>query len=203
MFNKRIGRMKFLGIDLAGSEKRDTGIAVIDENLNVLHVSIVHKDSEIIETTKRFRPEIIAIDAPLSLPRGRKNIDENNGIHFRKCDLELRKMKIKFFPITLGPMRMLTKRGIKLKGKLEALGYKVIETYPGAVQDILKIPRKSKGIEKLRNGLLKIGIKNIPERSTHDELDAITCALIAKNYYMGDYVEIGDIYEGTIVLPKI
>ena len=50
-------------------------------------------------------------------------------------------MKIKFFPITLGPMRQLTLRGLALKEKLEKVGLRVFETYPGAVQDLWGIPR--------------------------------------------------------------
>jgi len=191
-----------MGIDLAGSEKRNTGICVIDNSLRIIHLSVRHTDEEIINIVKKYKPKVIAIDAPLTLPKGREDIDINNGIHFRKCDLELRRMKIKFFPITLGPMRMLTKRGMKLKSKLEKMKYKVIETFPGAVQDILGIPRKTKGVEKLRNGLIKFGIKNVPKNATHDELDAITCAIIAKYYHDGNYLEIGDPDEGTIILPK-
>ncbi|MCD6483434.1 MAG: DUF429 domain-containing protein [Candidatus Aenigmarchaeota archaeon] len=194
--------MNFMGIDLAGSENRNTGICVMDSSFRIIHLSVKHTDEEIINIVERCKPKIIAIDAPLSLPKGRKDIDINNGIHFRKCDLELRRMRIKFFPITLGPMRMLTKRGMRLKMTLEKMKYKVIETFPGAVQDILGIPRKTKGIEKLRSGLIEFGIKNIPENATHDELDAITCAIIAKYYHDGTYLEIGDPDEGTIILPK-
>jgi predicted nuclease with RNAse H fold len=57
----------------------------------------------------------------------------------------LLRMKIKFFPLTLGPMRKLTERGIRLKKILEKKRLDVVETYPGAAQDILKIPRKQHG----------------------------------------------------------
>lgn len=202
MSNRNIELLNFMGIDLAGSERRNTGMCVIDNSFRIIHLSVKHTDKEIIDIVKKYKPKVIAIDAPLSLPKGREDIDTNNGIHFRKCDLELRRMKIKFFPITLGPMRMLTKRGIELKSKLEKMKYKVIEAFPGAVQDILDIPRKTRGVEKLRRGLIEFGIKNIPEDATHDELDAITCAIIAKYYYDGTYLEIGDSDEGTIILPK-
>jgi predicted nuclease with RNAse H fold len=46
-------------------------------------------------------------------------------------------------------MRKLTERGIKLRKILEKK-YEVIEVYPGATQDILKIPRKQKGTEKIK-----------------------------------------------------
>jgi len=63
---------------------------------------------------------IVAIDAPLSLPTGRKSIEQKTGVHLRECDKELLKRGIKFFPVTLGPMRKLTSRGITLRRILES-----------------------------------------------------------------------------------
>ena len=190
---------RVVGIDLAGSEKRETGFCVL-EGANCF-TKILHTDKEIVSEVEKVKPAVIAIDAPLSLPKGRKGINDKTGPHFRKCDLELKKMKIKFFPITLGPMRKLTERGMKLKKMLEKMGYKVIETYPGAAQDIWKIPRKQKGTEKLRRGLRKLGIRGIKKDATGDELDAITCAVVARDYLKGKFIEIGDKKEGTMILP--
>ena len=52
-------------------------------------------------------------------------------------------MGIKPFPITLGPMRKLTVRGIHLKNILETKNFTVIETYPGGGQDVLGIPQEN------------------------------------------------------------
>ena len=194
--------MKVLGVDLAGSPKRRTGICVMDENFRIIYVSSVFKDEEIIEIAKKFKPDLVAIDAPLSLPFGRKSLDKKSNIHFRKCDKELWKLKIKFFPITLGPMRSLTKRGIKLKKVLENLGFRVIEVYPGATQDILGMPRKQRGREKLLNALKERGIKGMSGNENVDELDAITAAYTGILYLKGKTIEIGDPKEGTIVIPK-
>lgn len=194
--------MRVVGIDLAGSEKRNTGFCILNEKLNC-ETKILHTDEEIIEEVEKTKPQIISIDAPLSLPKGRKNLEDKSGPHFRECDRELAKMHIKFFPITLGPMRKLTKRGIKLKLELEKRGYKVIETFPGAAQDILNIPRKQRGLEKLRKSLLKLGIKKIKRKISGDELDAITCALVGKMFLEGNYLAIGNKSEGLIILPKV
>lgn len=194
--------MKVLGIDLAGSPKRRTGICVMNENFRIIHVSSVFEDSEIIEAAKKFKPNLVAIDAPLSLPKGRESLDKKSNIHFRKCDKELWKLKIRFFPVTLGPMRSLTKRGIRLKKVLKNLGFRVIEVYPGATQDILGIPRKQKGREKLLNALKKRGIKGMKGNENVDELDAITAAYTGILYLKGKAIEIGDPKEGTIVIPK-
>lgn len=192
--------MVVVGIDLAGSEKRETGFCILGENLNV-KVFTVFSDKEILDLIKKINPKIIAIDAPLALPKGRKSLKQKSGPHLRECDKELIKLKIKFFPITLGPMRKLTERGIRLRKILEKNGFKVIETYPGGAQDILKIPRKPK--EKLVQGLKKIGIKRIPPKATKHELDAITCALVAKMYLDGEFLALGSKEEMFLILPKI
>lgn len=197
--------MKFLGIDLAGVKDKDSGICLLDENLNA-EVFTLKSDDEIIDFIIKTRPNIIAIDAPLSLPSGRCCLKDTcsckNKGHLRQCDRELLKMKIKFFPVTLGPMRKLTERGIRLKEIIEGKGFDVIEVYPGGAQDILGIPRKQKGIDALREGLMNIGIKGISKVKSHDELDAITSALVGKMYIENNYLALGNPEEGLIIMPK-
>lgn len=192
--------MRIVGIDLAGVEKRPTGFCFL-EGMKV-KTSLLFTDEEIIEEVKKAKPSIVAIDAPLSLPKGRKSIEERTDIHLRECDRELLRRGIKFFPITLGPMRKLTERGIKLKKKLEKEGFRVIEVYPGGAQDVLGIPRKQKGVEKLAKGLERLGIKRIKKRITDHELDAITCAFVGKLFLEGKSETLGD-SKGGIVMPKI
>lgn len=194
--------MKVVGIDLAGVETRPTGFCVLDEKMEA-KTSLLYTDEEILEEVVKARPDVIAIDAPLALPKGRKSLEERNDVHLRECDRELLRMKIKFFPITLGPMRKLTERGIRFRKSLERRGFRVIETYPGAAQDILKIPRKQAGLSKLRNGLKKVGIVMLDESMSDDELDAVTCALVGKFYLEGDCLAIGDPEEILMVLPKL
>ncbi|MCD6403286.1 MAG: DUF429 domain-containing protein [Candidatus Aenigmarchaeota archaeon] len=194
--------VKVVGIDLAGLERRDTGFCVMDTATMEVFTKVLHTDDEIVEEVMKVKPIVVAIDAPLSIPKGRKSIDERNEHHFRQCDKELLEMGIKFFPITLGPMRMLTKRGIKLKERLKKLGFRVIEVYPGGAQDVLNIPRKS-DVKGLRDGLEKLGIKRIKKDVTHDELDAITAAYVAKAYVEGNYTQLGDEEEGVIIMPKL
>lgn len=193
-----------VGIDLAGSPKRPTGFCVAKRD-QVIKLDILYSDEEIIAETKKASPAVVAIDAPLAIPLSRKSIEDRNGVHLRECDRELLKMKIKFFPITLGPMRKLTTRGIEIRKKLEKLDFKVIETYPGAAQDILEIPRKNKGVDNLKEALIRYGIGGEITRQgvTHDELDAVTCAIVAQMYADGNYLAIGNPKEILMILPKI
>jgi hypothetical protein len=118
----------------------------------------------------------------------------------RECDKELLRRRIKFFPVTLGPMRKLTSRGIRLKEILESAHFKVIEVYPGGAQDILGIPRKQQGLDKLRSGLKKLQIKGIANTVSGDELDAITCAYVGKLYLEGKTLTYGT-DDQTIIMP--
>jgi len=192
--------MLIVGLDLAGVKTRPSGLFIL-EKMKV-ETMLLYSDEEIIQKIEELRPKIITIDAPLSLPPGRKSIEEKTNIHLRECDKELLKRGIKFFPITLGPMRKLTTRGIRLKKILEDKEFKVIEVYPGGAQDVWNIPRKQRGLEKLMNGLKKMGIQGLKKDMNDHELDAVTCALTGKYYLDGKAEVLGTIDNG-IVMPKL
>ena len=186
--------MKFIGIDLAASEKNPTGLATLEKNKKTkITTKILFTNREILEEIKKSKPKVVAIDAPLFLPLGRKNLRKSK-IHFRSCDKELLKMKIKFFPISIGPMRSLTKRGISLRKTLEKMKIKVIETFPGAIYDILGINRKNPSN-------LKKFIKFNPKGKSIHEIDAIACAYIAKLFSEGKVRKIGNRREGYMYIP--
>ncbi len=191
---------KVVGIDLAGSPKRSTGICTLKKSL-LASCTILHRDREIITYVEKENPALVGIDAPLNLPPGRKSIEDRNGEHFRPCDRELLRRNIRFFPITLGPMRVLTERGIRLKRALIRRGYVVIEVYPGAAQDIWHIGRKQDGLSKLRKGLEKLGIKRLHQKMNGDELDAATAALVGQYFLRGKAEVLGNLKRGAIVIP--
>jgi uncharacterized protein len=191
--------VSYIGIDLAGVETRPTGFCRL--NGFSAQTNVLFADEDIIEKTLTAQPIIVAIDAPLYLPPGRVTLEERNSPHLRQSDRELLKMGIKVFPATLGPMRKLTARGIKLRIFFEEAGLKVIEAYPGGAQDVLGIPRKQKGLDKLQAGLQALGILGLNSGVNDHELDAATCAFIGKLFLEGKAVEYGTRGEG-IVLPK-
>ena len=177
---------------------------MLDDGLRA-SFSAVYGDDEIVGHVLSVGPKAVAIDAPLSLPKGRPSLEARGPPHFRACDLELRRMGIRFFPITLGPMRALTARGLLLKARLAGHGLQVIETYPGAVQDLLGVPRKGSGLAGLVRGLQRLRITWDPSRHpslSHDELDAGYCAYVAYLYARGRALLIGDPDEGLMALPR-
>jgi len=186
-----------VGVDLAGSVRRATGVCVLRRMTARAHVA--HGDEEILDAIERAQPDLVPIDAPLSLPAGRKTIHDRAGEHLRECDRELQRRKIRFFPITLGPMRMLTERGLALKAKIEAKGYRVVECYPGAAQDVWGIPRQHGDRQGLVRGLEDLGVQGLSPEMTGDELDAVTAALVGHWFLAGQ----GEMLGGAngIVIP--
>ncbi len=183
-----------LGLDLAGSEKRDTGFAFFKDRKIVS--GAVKKDDEIFSLIENFVH--IFIDAPLSLPKGREDIEDRSGPHFRECDLRLRAMGIRFFPITLGPMRMLTKRALRIKAYAQGRGKKVYEVFPGAFYDILGVGRKDK--KAILELYRRLGYELEKEDYTQDELDAIACLITGDLYMRGRAYELrGE--DGVIIVP--
>jgi hypothetical protein len=93
-------------------------------------------------------PDVVSIDSPLSLPNGYPN----HTVIYRECERALKKVGISVFWCLLPSMRGLTMRGMLLAKKLRHHGVHVIESYSGAAQDILLIPRKKASLEELKWG---------------------------------------------------
>jgi predicted nuclease with RNAse H fold len=189
-----------LGVDLAGVPHRPTGACLL-KGLEA-KTAILKSDQDILDVIQKEKPILVTIDAPLSLPPGRESIQQRNGQHFRACDLELRRRKIPFFPITLGPMRMLTERGMGLKKKIEPMGIQTLEIYPGGAQDIWRIPRAKHDLEGLKEGLKRLGIKGLDGNYSTHELDAVTAALVGILYLEGKAEVFGDFSSGAIIMPR-
>jgi len=201
--------MKIIGIDLAGVEKKTTGFAVLENGMNV-RTKPLHTDEEIIDATLKEKAKLVTIDAPLGLPKGRCCVDYNcKCVKYgftRECERQLMKMGIRVFPCGFAGMQKLTNRGIKLRKFFEKKGLKVIETYPGSAQDLLNIPRKGGDHKPLQRALIKYGFKGDVSKGdiTHDELDAITSALVGKLYLEGKTLALGIDEESKIItaLPR-
>ncbi len=192
-----------LGLDLAGSPRRPTGFCVLRGRR--VHVGHAFSDEDIHGLVESAAPQLVAIDAPLALPAGRCCLLDTcscaRTTHFRVSDYELRRLGIRFFPMTLGPMRQLTRRGMLLKVALEAVGIPVIETYPGGAQDLWSIPRQ-RDTAGLRRGLARFRLQGLgrSEGSPH-VLDAVTCALVGKLYLEGRAWSLGSPEEALMILP--
>lgn len=194
---------RVVGIDLAGSPRRRTGYCLLTDGAHV-RTWVLGTDRQILGRVRRDRPEVVVMDAPLSLPRGRRSLEARGPPHLRACDRELLRLRIRFFPLTLGPMRTLTARGIALRRKLVARGFATWEGFPGATQDLMGWPRKGRGVARLQRAVRRFGLSgDVDDRPlTHDELDAIACAWAGWELVHGRAWVLGDPDEGVMVLPS-
>lgn len=197
-----------IGIDLTGSERKASGWASLKNN--TVYTKRIKTDQEIIAFTVERNPAIISIDAPLTLPKGRTSVFDDDpgrqqfGIN-RLCERLLLKRGIRSYPPLIKSMQQLTLRGKTLAFQFRQLGFEVIETFPGGCQDILGLTRKQKGLPALINGISFLGLKGdfLSKKISHDEVDAITAAIAGLFFIYGQYEAIGDPDEGTIILPKL
>ena len=154
--------MRILGIDLAAKETNPTGICIFEDWR--AECRTVKSDEEILEIVRAVRPDLIVVDAPLS-------ISENA---WRDGEEALLRMGKRPLPLTMGSMRELAERAVKLKKHWKV---KTIETFPSAFRPkILDV----KMVRKI------IGIKNKHER------DALLCALVGRRYFHGGIRKLGE-----------
>jgi len=187
--------VSYIGIDLAGSDLRETITCVLIKN--TLTFFSLYTDDQIIDFVQSYKPRIIAIDAPLQLPKVG---------WFRECDILMKKMGLKPLPPMWKSMKKLTLRAIALKRKLKK--FRIIETFPTGFLNVLRI----KNIKKvdvqhrvfgfiLKTIKLKILNKTLFKK---DVLDALIAAIAA--YYYDNKIEncllIKD-EDCLIVIPKI
>lgn len=201
-------RAVVVGIDLTGSELKPSGFCVLDGAH--AKTKLVGTDDALIRETLAAKPDIVSIDSPLCLPRGRLHVGDDDpgraefGI-MRESERTLKRRGINVYPCLLPSMQKLTARGIRLAEKLRGLGIPVIESYPGAAQDIMGIPRKGAGVQWLQRGLAEFGIDGdfADKLPSHDELDAITSALVGTFLLDGKFEGLGGEEESALVVPHL
>ena len=192
-----------VGFDLTASKNKKTGVAKL-EGMYVETTSL-GSDEELLAYVREIYPAIVSIDSPLGLPGGGEKIDKGAGI-VRVAEHDLSSIGIPAYPALIDSMKPLTLRGIKLRKAIQAFpdAPKVIESYPGAAQDILSIPRKQRGLDLLRAGLKDLGLFGPGlETLSHDEMDAITSALVGRYYESGEFEAMGIPSEAQLIVPRV
>jgi hypothetical protein len=177
--------MKIIGIDLAGKENNPSGFSILLGK--ILRAKHVYTNDEIISNCLREHPELIAIDAPLTMPlKG----------NLRSPDLELIKRGLRVLPPTLGGMRQLTERAIRLAAELCKKRFQIIEIHPRTSGVILfKTSDRRKWVEKLREKGFEV-----KEIKSEHEIDATMAAITAWLHLQGKTEAVGE-GKDVIVIP--
>ncbi|MCI8419096.1 MAG: DUF429 domain-containing protein [Oscillospiraceae bacterium] len=198
---------RVVGIDLAGKPSSRTGLCLLKGCS--ARTSVAHTDEDILRFVREARPDLISIDAPLSLPKGRTSVYDDDpareaaGI-LRYCERELKRRGVNSYPALIRSMQELTRRGIDLARRLRRSGYPVIECFPGAAQDVIQLPRKRTDESLLKAGLSRFGVRGPFYRGDvcHDELDAITASLVGQFFISGFYEPLGIPEENDMIIPQ-
>ena len=196
-----------MGIDLVSSEERESGCCELRGNL--AKTCRLKTDDEIIDWVLNAEADLVSIDSPLSIPAGRISFFDDDpyrefGI-MRECERVLKRRGINVYPSLIPSMQKLTRRGMILAEKLRSRGIPVIESYPGAAQDIMSIPRKQAGLDYLVLGLQEFGLRGdfIEHTVSHDELDAITSAVVGFFFWTGMFEPLGTPQEEYLIIPDL
>src|ERR1043165_1572957 len=199
---------RVVGIDLTGSEDRPSGWCVLQSGRATTRR--IGSDKDLIQATIDAKPTLVSIDSPLSLPRGRVTVDDDDpgrqsfGIT-RECERILKRRGINVYPSLIKSMQALTARGMRLARHFRGLGIAVIESSPGAAHDIINIPRKGADLGLLKEGLAEFGISGefINQNVSHDELDAITSAVVGLFFMSGKFEGLGNEDEEYLIIPDM
>jgi len=192
------------GVDYGSKLSGNTVLCIFDHGR--IHFMSVDKgvdaDAFLLNAAHHFKPERIAIDAPLSLPGVYRGLEGCDNYHFRAADLELNAMS----PMFLGG---LSARAMQLTATLKERNIEVLETYPRALARHFKLEALGYQGSKLAlvqcrtqlRALLNpaIGLDCGDVTDWH-HLDALLALMSCLNYTSGTHQAFGRADEGQIVV---
>ena len=209
----------FFGIDLTSTEAMPSACLGLDNKSKLVYLGFLTGNRDIIALLNFYSPQVIAIDAPLSLPLGLCCLEESCSCKpkfprkNRQCDQELRQQGIPCYPTSKKTfIKDLIYRGIELKtsiGRDVKQASQVIEVYPFASKVRLfgkNIPRKTtkQGMSFLKDKIGDIlpGLKPHLDMFDHDLSDAAIAAYTAFLYHQNRVDALGNRKEGIIFIPS-
>ena len=203
------GRPASVGIDLAGVERRETGVAVlVDGRLELL--TSAGPDAEVLSLAALAGPGgTVAINAPLTRPLGRCCLDDDcpcrtdPGTRSRQLERELIRMRVPTIATAL--LKVLARRGERIATSLRGVGCEPIEVYPYATLRLLGLPTAGKktpeGRRRIRRALKPLVPGLDRQHASEHRLDAIACALTAQLWREGRTMAVGAADEGIMIIP--
>lgn len=204
-----------MGWDLTTGPARPTAWALL-EGRRLASLGRADTDAALLALAERLRPDLVAIDAPLGLPRGLCCLEPSCPCRpaapraGREGERLLAREGIgSFFTTKRSLLRRLVYRAMALRRALEGMGVPAAEVFPYATRVRLwgrPLPRKAspEGIALVREGLRALGLDLGPwQRAplTHDEADALLSAFTGLLWLEGKAVALGREDESPIVVP--
>lgn len=151
----------FGGLDLSATPSRPSGLAIINEDKELLFLGLVFEDFYIISKLSTFKPILVAVDAPLTY----------TGKPFRNVDKALMRAGFRILPSTWKGMNKLVERALAIKNSMNTV--KFIETHPTSAL-------KSSKCENHNVLFRSFGLKNLPDGIKEKHLiDALIASLVS------------------------
>ena len=207
----RSRRPACVGIDLAGVEHRETGVAVlVDGRLALL--TTAGTDAEVLRLAKLAGPGgTVAVNAPLTRPLGRCCLDDDcrcrvdPGTRSRHLERELARMRVPALATAL--IKVLARRGGRIAAEIRAIGHEPLEVYPFATLKLLGLPWRGKRTQAGRRRIYRALRPLVPglrhPRASEHQLDAVVCALTARLWLEGRTRTVGLAEEGLMIIPDV
>lgn len=208
----------FFGIDLTSTEAKPSACLGLDNRSQLVYLGFLTKNKDMVVLLGFYSPQVIAIDAPLSLPTGLCCLWQSCSCKpefprkYRQCDQELRQQKIPCYPTSKKTfIKDLIYRGIELRtsiGHELKQASQVIEVYPFASKVRLfgaAMPRKTtrQGIRFLKDrlGNMLPGLRPYLDVFDHHLYDAAMAAYTGLLYHQNRAEPLGNSKEGLIFIP--
>ena len=153
-------------------------------------------DDMILKEMESQEPDLIMIDAPLSLPPALLGSEKTGGDYFfRHCDKSLKAMS----PMFLGG---LTARAIRISHLAQKAGIKILETYPAAQARRMALLnyKKAPPDEIARQVCLENKFPSISAMDNAHQLDALLALVAGLRYKKGIAIQYGEPSEGVIYI---
>jgi predicted nuclease with RNAse H fold len=178
------------GIDLAAMPKNPTGLASWKNKL--ISTCHLYENKKILEQLTKIKPVLVAIDAPLSLPK--------EGA-MRKSDREMCRRGYPVFPPRFPAMEKLTLRARRITQQIKKEELHIIEVHPTSTRRALKMPAKN--WKQIQSVFIQLGLEGdlIAHALTPHEIDAVTAALTGYLHLQRKTEFVGNEEEGYIVVP--
>lgn len=206
----------FVGIDLTAGA-RPSDIAALDRIGAQVAFRTALSDADLLAALGELGAQIVAVDSPMGLPAGLCCLEEGcpcaptaagTG---RSAERALAERGISCFWTTKRTIiKTMVYRAIALRTRLLADGYTVLEVYPYATKRVLlgrRLPAKNRpeGLARLVDGARD----QLPDcqwpslwLATHDQMDALYCAITARLFALGETESLGDPDEVPIIVPR-
>lgn len=209
--------MLCLGIDLSSSSKRASTLAFINGEGRLDQMDAFKEYQELLSVLDSYRPDVVAIGAPLGLPLGLDCLEEDcpcspvSNHKGRKGEVELARMGIGcFYTGKRSIIKNQIYRGVKFRKDLTQRGYEVIEVYPYATKIKVfgdGIPPKSRpeSLVHLREHLPKLvpGTECYADELNHHKCDAVLTAYTGYLHLRGETDTLGIPEEWMISIPRL